>query len=132
MARKSKSAKSQSCDAWLTISPHSYAGKTGKDQGHAEMSALDCYLSYFQTVDDAVRNFNTAAFKGVFCPSRPVCKQCGYVLRKLGFDTVSNANGDTVWGDKTMGSTEWGCTLKVRSFLAAMGVDYDAAVALRG
>jgi hypothetical protein len=132
MARKAKQEpKSQSCEAWLVIGPHSYEGKTGKDQGHAEMSALDCFISYFDTVGAAVTHFRAAQNRGVFCPSRDVCKQCGYVLKGLGFGAISNANGNTVWGSQTMGSTEWGCTLKVRDFLAAMNVDYQAAVGLR-
>jgi len=132
MAVKAKSkAESQSCQAWLTIGAKTCDGRTGRDQGHAEMSALHGFVTSFDSVDQAVAFFNQQTNRVVYCPSRPVCKQCGFVLRRLGFACGTNSAGTTVWGDKTMGSTEWGCTLKVRDFLKKMGVSYDEAVGLR-
>ncbi|WAK02800.1 hypothetical protein [Methylobacter sp. YRD-M1] len=65
--------------------------------------------------------------KVVFCPSRPVCIQCGTVLQKLGFTTGTK----TVWGTETMGSTEWGVSLNVQALLKECEIDYGAIKRLR-
>jgi hypothetical protein len=132
-----KKKNTQSCSAWLHFGLGSVDGSTGKDHGHAEMDALHKYVASFDTVANAVQHFNqlrrqVPAPIGVYCPSRPVCKQCTAVLRPLGFIPISNASGSTVWGTDCMGSTEWGCSLKVREFLKQVGIDYQAVVNLRG
>ena len=45
---------------------------------------------------------------------------------------IDAASGNTVWGTDCMGSTEWGCSLKVRDFLKQVGIDYQEVVNLRG
>jgi hypothetical protein len=124
--------KTESCEAWLYFEDYSYAGKTGKNHGHAEMDALHQYLDGFDDLSKAVNDFDSLSNIGVYCPSRPVCLQCGAVLKELGFEPRSNGASKTIWGNKCMGSTEWGCSLKVREFLELMGINYQKIVSLRG
>jgi hypothetical protein len=124
-------ASSQSCDATLTIADAEYEGSTGNDHGHAEMDALHKFVTKFGSdekgISAAVAALGRARKKAVQCESRPVCKKCSAVLKGLGFKPKDAA---TEWGDKPMGSTEWGCSLAVQALFKKAEVDYEAIKAL--
>lgn len=142
MPRKPKDkGLGQSCTATLIINGKPYAGSTGNDRGHAEMHALSRYIdatldkiadkngyrTLKQGIPDIVAKLRTAHPRTVICTSRPVCLQCGTVLKKLGF----SVGRGTTWGTKTMGSTEWGVGLNAREVLAQFGINYATIVNLR-
>jgi hypothetical protein len=120
MACPAKPVRSQSCEAILSICGIEYEGKTGKDKGHAEMTALDAFIRSQPSIAQAA-TILAARRNYVSCPSRPVCLKCGTVLRALRFA----CDADTEWGTQTMGSTEWGVSLKVRDLLKQVGIDYE-------
>jgi hypothetical protein len=130
---KRKETASEDCEAWLTIGHETYQGATGKGAGHAEMHALhkmveeDDGLDFASRVANVVAQITVAKKKTVFCPSRDVCIQCGYVLQGMSF----NVGKGTDWGKTTMGKTEWGVSMNVKALLEAMGVDYATALAFR-
>jgi hypothetical protein len=123
--QRASTSTSQSCVASLTIYGETYNGSTGRGHGHAEMDALHQFVErYGADAPDVLVGLTTPV--SVTCPSRPVCVKCSRVLQELGFVLGPG----TVWGTATMGSTEWGCSLKVRDFLKACNVKYDAILAM--
>src|SRR5262249_4558283 len=120
--------RSEDCDAWLTIGNKTYEGSTGKNRGHAEMTALSYFVEEYDTVDQAVAAFESRLNKKrvVFCPSRSCCKKCTRTLQLLKFTLGSCSAGNSKWSNVLMGSTEWGCSMKVKDFLGKMGLDYEA------
>lgn len=97
-------------------------GNTGKGHGHAEMDALHQYVDSFDSVQSAVTAFKRLRVKNVECTEKEVCKRCTFVLQTLGFSACE----ETEWGEKSMGSTEWGVSMKVRDFLRSLDIDADA------
>lgn len=121
-------AQSQSCDAALTIGPVTVQGSTGQGSGHAEMTALSKWIDSLNngaTTADTV--LQAVSVRKVYCPSRPVCKQCAAVLQGLGF----TLGDQTKWGSKTMGSTEWGLAGNVKELLFTRRINYDDIINLR-
>lgn len=133
--KKSKGL-TQDCQATLYLGAVAYEGATGKNKGHAEMTALDAIIR--ETMDQnlamtmpqiyvaAHGRIVNAASRTVFCPSRPVCLKCGAVLQAMNFNTGAN----TAWSTDTAGSTEWGVSLHVRALLERFDIDYDRVKAL--
>lgn len=116
-------SRSESCEAELTIKNRTYPGYTGRGHGHAEMDALHNFITLN---DRSLDILQSARNKTVSCPSRPCCRKCSAVLKKLGFKTVSGSS----FSDTPMGSTEWGVSLEVRKLLTHMGIKYEHIQAL--
>jgi hypothetical protein len=119
--QRSKTAKSkessQSTQVILWFGQFEVHGSTGKDAGHAEMDAIDQFITACINKElDPVKEYKERKGKlFVKCEAKPVCVRCSCVLKALGFEPK---NGNTEWGSETMGSTEWEVTQAVKNFLA--------------
>lgn len=118
--QRSKAAvSSQSTKVILWFGQFEVHGSTGNLTGHAEMDAIDQFITACSNKDlDPVEEYNARKKKLlVQCEDKPVCVRCSCVLKALGFKPK---NKNTEWGDETMDMTEWGVTGQVKDFLEAI------------
>jgi len=125
--------KSESCEAkiwyrqkrkWTHIT-----GATGHGAGHAEMHALSQFItnicsnkvSKFRALQDEVENKSGVR---VECESKPCCVYCSAILGLLG---ITPKDKDTKKSPDRMGSTQWGMTSSLRSFVSDVS-DYPEAI----
>jgi len=107
----------------------SYDGKTGHNNGHAEMDALNDYLighgvPLWPTKEDEDELQSAKADLAgatMSCPGKPICGRCSFVLKALGIQAATGSE----FGTKSMGSTQWGVSNCVKMFLKYCGVDAD-------
>ena len=121
----------QSCEAWLVIDHQLCEGKTGKDKGHAEMTALDELISTSGAtvklaIAGAKAKLDKASTKTVYCPSKKCCIKCSYVLKKMGF----TPGADSGWSEEKMEPVAWGVSNNVQALFVVMGIDYATVTAL--
>ena len=126
---------SESCDATLRINGSNYEGSTGQGNGHAEMDALHNFImsdpggtgNVKLSIAACAKILKEASTpKAVYCPSRPCCLKCTTVLKGLKFKLASG----TKWSEDSMGSTEWGVSMNVRTLLIACEIDYESVKGL--
>jgi hypothetical protein len=98
-------------------------GSTGKNHGHAEMDALDTFL---RLLDSNRCDFDDFELY-LQCEDKPCCGRCASILGFLG---ISPWNGNTKKTKTSMGSTEWGVSLRVGKLLEDKGVDYNVIKSL--
>ena len=118
---------SESCEATLTIGRRKYYGSTGMTHGHAEMDALHQFIEAEGGAANAAVMLSGPFRKLVLCPSRAVCLKCTAVLQQLDF----KLEGDTEWGDRTAGKTEWGVSLQVQDLFRRLEIDYESIKSLK-
>jgi ribosomal protein S18 acetylase RimI-like enzyme len=136
LQRSSAAPTTQSTSVTLTIGGGSYPGQTGKLKGHAEMQALDSFLtgiregmksdSKYDTMPNkdfakaVFANAKVAIDKGpnvVVCQAKAVCLPCSTVLQSLGFTAGTN----TVFGTAKSPAVDWGVSALVKEFMDYMG-----------
>lgn len=94
--------------------PEVFEGETGKDKGHAEMTALDALIGG-KGVEAAAELFRSGLVY-VEAAGKPCCVHCSTMLGFLGVRPLSGATTKT---RKTMlAGGAWGLSARVKAFLS--------------